>query len=227
MSILQEDIYKLATWFSPSFPIGGFAYSQGLETAIDYKIVKCAGSLENWIEGSLLSGPIWIDSVLFVQAYHALEKNSNYSLHDVNEYALALQNTKELKNETLILGRAFSQTAGVGWKVKNQDNLPDLPLNPVYPVAASYFVYGADIDVRPSLTFWLHAATLAQISVAQRLGVIGQFAAQKLLAKLQKIIEGTSQAALKETLETVSSSTYMLEICSMNHETQSKRLFQS
>ena len=36
---LNENMYYLLTWFSPSFPIGSYAYSHGLEYAIESKNV--------------------------------------------------------------------------------------------------------------------------------------------------------------------------------------------
>ena len=42
---------------SPAFPVGGFSYSQGLESAIDQGWVKCEASLQSWLVDQL-QGPI-------------------------------------------------------------------------------------------------------------------------------------------------------------------------
>ena len=46
---LNSDIQILQNWFSPSFPIGSFAYSHGLETAIEDKVVSDPATLTDWV----------------------------------------------------------------------------------------------------------------------------------------------------------------------------------
>ena len=47
--MLDADHLRLVQILSPAFPIGSFAYSQGLETAITDGLIWDAGSLKNWI----------------------------------------------------------------------------------------------------------------------------------------------------------------------------------
>ena len=37
---LKESLQILQTWFSPSFPIGSFSYSHGLEAMINDNVIK-------------------------------------------------------------------------------------------------------------------------------------------------------------------------------------------
>ena len=43
----------LTQWLSPSYPLGSFAYSHGLETAIAQGWVTDAASLQDWLEDVL------------------------------------------------------------------------------------------------------------------------------------------------------------------------------
>ncbi len=43
-------LYRLLTWLSPAYPVGAFAYSQGLETAIARGIVTDLATTRDWIE---------------------------------------------------------------------------------------------------------------------------------------------------------------------------------
>ena len=51
-----DSLYKLVHWFSPSFPIGAYAYSRGLETAVESALVNTKEELVDWIISDLLNG---------------------------------------------------------------------------------------------------------------------------------------------------------------------------
>ena len=41
---------RLLTWLSPSFPVGGFSYSHGLEFAVEAGLVRDRGDLVGWLD---------------------------------------------------------------------------------------------------------------------------------------------------------------------------------
>jgi len=65
-------LQKLITWLSPAFPVGAFAWSAGLETAIADRRVTSAERLENWIEGTLSHGGVRNDAILLAEAWRAV-----------------------------------------------------------------------------------------------------------------------------------------------------------
>ncbi len=65
---LNENMYYLLTWFSPSFPIGSYAYSHGLEYAIESKIVKNTSDLSDWISDFLNYGTCYNDGIIISNA---------------------------------------------------------------------------------------------------------------------------------------------------------------
>ena len=44
-----EAFLRALTWFSPAFPTGAFAYSHGLEQAVDRGLVASAADLEGLV----------------------------------------------------------------------------------------------------------------------------------------------------------------------------------
>ena len=64
-------LQKLLTWLSPAFPVGAFAWSAGLETAIAERTVSDSAALQNWLEGALAHGGIRIDAILLAHAWRA------------------------------------------------------------------------------------------------------------------------------------------------------------
>ena len=64
----DADRLRLLQWLSPAFPIGAFAYSQGLEAAIAIGDVRDAKTLEGWISAVLSHGSGRLDAVFLVLA---------------------------------------------------------------------------------------------------------------------------------------------------------------
>ena len=64
-----SHLLKLMSWLSPVFPIGGFAYSAGLEQAVHAGHVSDQKSLADWISVQITQGAQWNDAVLLVEAH--------------------------------------------------------------------------------------------------------------------------------------------------------------
>ncbi len=56
---------------SPSYPVGAFTYSHGLETAVDDGRVRDVAGLVDYIDAVLVRGGGWADAVLFVHGWRA------------------------------------------------------------------------------------------------------------------------------------------------------------
>jgi urease accessory protein len=50
-------LYRLMTWLSPSFPVGAFSYSSGIEWAVEAGDISDAASLRDWLAAMLGDGP--------------------------------------------------------------------------------------------------------------------------------------------------------------------------
>src|SRR5690606_5447177 len=70
MITLMADaaLYDLMTWMSPSWPIGAFAHSSGLEWAVEAGHVHDRATTAEWITTLIEHGPLRNDVVLFVHA---------------------------------------------------------------------------------------------------------------------------------------------------------------
>src|SRR6516164_8307844 len=89
----------LQTWFSPAFPIGSFAYSQGLESAADAGLIRDESTLLDWIDDLLRLGSISNDLILAACACKAVAAGAWFELNAVIELAAALQPSAERRFE--------------------------------------------------------------------------------------------------------------------------------
>jgi urease accessory protein len=208
----------LLNWMSPTFPVGGFAYSHGLEWAIEAGIVKDAASLRDWISELLVRGSGWNDAVMFSACWDETDFDA------LNDLALALCASQERYLETTTLGRAFGNAAS---------SFLDGPLpqvgedNVAYPIAAGWACREAGIAREDALLAWLQQFVTAQVSVAVRLVPLGQSKGLKVLRDLIPTIASIADCAARATLDDLGSATIGAEIAAMKHETQVTRIFRT
>jgi urease accessory protein len=69
-------LQKLVTWLSPAFPVGAFAWSAGLETAIADRRVTSAERLQNWISGALGHGGVHTDAIVLAEAWRVVNRET-------------------------------------------------------------------------------------------------------------------------------------------------------
>src|SRR5580658_10115789 len=85
----------LLVWLSPGFPIGAFAYSHGLEWAVEAGDVVDARSLEAWLVDLLEFGAPRSDAILFSAAFGAAAAADWPALMETNVLAVALTASAE------------------------------------------------------------------------------------------------------------------------------------
>ncbi|PXA83034.1 urease accessory protein UreF [Caulobacter sp. D4A] len=208
-------------WLSPAFPIGGFAYSGGLERAVQDGLVKDATGLKGWLSSLLRHGSLWNDAVLFSEAWRRFENEA--ALKETAELGLALAGSAERHTETLSLGKAFV-AAAAAWPHPVLDRLP--PAVPL-PVAVGAVAAAHGVAVASALAAYLHAAVSQSVSAGIRLGVLGQADGVAVLAGMEALIIEITERASRITLDELGGAAVQAEIASLRHETQHSRLFRS
>lgn len=214
MSTEASRLLLLLTWMSPAFPTGGFAYSHGLEWAIEHGTVRDGATLTRWIADLVTRGSGWNDAVLFARCWEDDPAT-------LNALALALASSRERHLETTQQGRAFRIAAGVfAPPVLDEEEI-------AYPVAAGSACAAMDIDREQALLAWLQGFAAMLTSVAVRLVPIGQTAGLEALRDLAPVIAATAGRAASASLEDLGAITLAADIAAMQHETQHSRVFRT
>jgi urease accessory protein len=214
-------LQKLLTWLSPAFPVGAFAWSTGLETAIAGRAVSDAASLQNWLDGNLAHGGLHADTILLAHAHRA--HSDAAALAELTDLCLALTPAAERHAETLATGDAFI-IAARAWPAEAFDRLPS-PCP--YPIAIGALAAAHDIPTGETLIAFLTAAVHSQISVAVRLVPLGQTAGLKVMATLEPSVAALAARAEAETLADLGTIAYATDVAQMRHETLEPRIFRS
>lgn len=213
---------ELMIWLSASFPVGGFAYSQGLETAVEKGWVTDRTSLEEWLTALLYHGALKNDLILI----SLIQKAPNESdIPYFVELAAALQPSAERSMEALVQGRSFVQAYEASWCGEDSPYgpYPIITLPSALAIAARHHV----VAVQATLEAYAIAFLNNLISAAIRLSVVGQFDGQRILATLLADIRSACDDAQTATEDDLGSATYGADLAATLHEIQITRLFRS
>jgi urease accessory protein len=226
-SLEPSQLYRLMAWLSPSFPVGAFSYSSGLEWAVEAGDVTDVASLQRWLRTVIGHGNGFCDGVFFVNSYRAATNGDDRLLDEVAELAAAFTPSKERQLETTAQGLAFLQTVRAAWSCPALERFARREGPVAYPVAVAVAAAGHGIPLEPALHAFLHAVVANLISAGVRLIPLGQTDGQHLLAALPGTIGETCDRALAATLDDLGSAAFRADLASMHHERQYTRLFRS
>ncbi|SHF53714.1 urease accessory protein [Kaistia soli DSM 19436] len=221
-------LHRLLAWLSPSFPVGAFSYSHGLEWAIEDGTVTDAPSLEAWVGDILMHGAGRTDAILFAHAAAAIDDAA--ALRDIVDLAAAFQPGAERRLEALAQGRAFLIAVRAAWPnpvLERAAAIIDGTEGPAYAVAVAVTAAAHGVPRRPAVHAYLHAFAANIISAGLRAVPLGQTDGQKIIARLGPVVARVVDSVEGLPLEALGGAAFRADIASMKHETQYTRLFRS
>jgi len=210
------DILTLTQWFSPGFPVGAFAYSHGLEWAIDTRQVTDASSTQEWISDVLCHGSGRNDCLFLAAAYRARDPDD---LATIDARCRAFAPSPERLKETDLQGDAFCTVTSAVWSAASAKL--------TYPVAVGWMARQQNLPLDLTARMYLHSFISNLVSVAMRLVPLGQTDGQRLIHGLAPVVADVASDALNAELEDLGSTTFLSDIASMKHETQYSRIFRT
>lgn len=206
---MNTDLLTLTQWLSPAFPLGSYAYSHGLETAISVGAICDEATLEAWLRVIIAKGAGRNDAVLLAASRRG---------EDVQATARALAGSKERLEEAMAQGAAFAGTLrAMGHHISDA----------VLPVALGEASRALELETHEISALYLHSFTSNLISCAVRFVPLGQTAGQRVLARLSPLIAQVAQETEAAGLDDLSGGAFMSDISAMQHESQHARVFRT
>jgi urease accessory protein len=213
-------------WFSPAFPVGGFAYSHGIEAAEAEHMLADGAGLTRWIEDILALGTGRNDAILIGEAMRRVRGQGD--LTDLSELALALAQSRERRLESAQQGASFLGLIARAW--------PHGDLHRFWPVGAGDIAFPVAVGLagalhqqpaEPLARAYLQAFASNLLAAGLRLSLIGQSEAQARLAELLPLVARIAPLAETGTLDDLGGASIMADLMAMRHETLPQRLFRS
>ena len=225
---LSDVPAQLLVWLSPAFPVGAFAYSHGLEKAVEKGLIKDRATLGAWLEDLITLGSLRNDLIVLAAAWRAATRQNAAELAKVAELAAALQPSAERRLETITQGGSFLLQIDAAWPCAAVRLLRAAHTGDVaYPVAVGVAAAGHALALAPTLLGYGMAFVGNLLSASIRLSVIGQTDGQRLTVALLPHLQEAATHAADSTLDDIGSATFAADLVSMQHETQYTRLFRS
>lgn len=204
---------RLAQYLSPAFPTGGFAWSQGLEWAMDRGVVTRA-TLPQWLDDWLDHGAGRCDAVLLSLA---LRESADHAALD--DLAHAICTSAERLAETVEQGAAFAaNVAALTGRAQPAAALP---------VAVGRACASMPLPAGEIVGQYLQAQAAALISAAVRFLPLGPVAGQAMLAGLQPGLLAAAARAETAGPDDLATAAWGADIAAMRHETMATRIFRS
>jgi len=224
----QEALFRLMIWLSPAYPVGAFAYSSGIEWAVETGDINDVASLRGWLDATLRMGSGFNDGVFFAQMHRATAAGDDAAAVEAAELAAAFAPSRERFEETTKLGRAFADVTEAAWPCRALARLKEIwPGAVAYPIAVGAACAGHGVPLAPALHAFLTAIVANWISAGVRLIPLGHTDSQRLLQMLEPVVGETAQRALVSGLDDLGSAAFRADLAGIKHETQYTRLFRS
>lgn len=206
-------------------PIGAYAYSQGLETAVDRGWVTSEEGAKGWIIGVLEHSVSSLDLPVLARSYDAWQQGDAGRARHWSQRLLASRESAETLAEDRHLGGALAAVLvelGVSEAAAWVDDR-DASYVCLFSLAASTWKLPMD-DAASS---YAYAWAEHQIAAATRLIPLGQLAAQRVLAAALQAIPPCVERALRTADDDIGSLAPGQAVASAWHEAQYSRLFRS
>ena len=228
MTSAPASLLQLLWLASPALPVGGFSYSEGLESAIDAGAVLDESSAQAWLLDQLELGLARSELPLLAQAIAAWAIHDAERIATLNAWALTTRESSELRRQSEQMGRSMHdwlrQRAPADPRLATLSGLSPAP---AWPIAFALAAAQSGADARDALLAFGFGWAENMVQAALKAMSLGQSGGQRILAALAAALPAAVEAALNMPDDERQAFTPMLAILSSLHESQYSRLFRS
>jgi len=222
---LPLALLRLLQLTSPALPVGAFAYSHGLEWAVQAGWVRSGQDAEAWIVGLLRHAWSRLDVPVLARLSAALDADDAAALERWRDWLCAARESAELLAEDLHLGQSLARLAAsfgvpraARWAEEGRCPFP-------LALAATARHWGIALPHAALGCLWTYSEHLATAAV--KLVPLGQTEGQHLLHRVAAHIPDAAAQGLALEDEEVGALLPGLALASALHEHQYTRLFRS
>jgi urease accessory protein len=210
------------------FPVGAFAYSDGLETAVAHKHVDDTESFATWLNNNVDAMFVTCDGLALLKSWRASRRRDWMALQSIDEELTALKPAREVRGSSISIGKRILET----YRRLVADEGELLPLLECLPRCNAPIAYGVvfshiDLDARESLLAFGYGRLAGTVSAALRLIPLGQQQGQTLLTAMLDHLPAAVERILDNEEEPLRSFSPLLDVQQMNHRYVYSRLFRS
>lgn len=231
----MSDLLDLLQLASPALPLGGYNYSEGLETLVERGQVEDAASLRDWLELELREGAIAVDAAVVLRGARCAIAGDLAGLAAWNHWLNASRDARELQEQGQQMGNSLLRLLadleeaseitpeGAAWADCRAAVSPQAQLAIAYGIAIAQW----NLSLPDGVLGYLHSWATNLIGAGVKLIPLGQTSGQRLIRQLQPTLRATRDRLLTLADDDLIGCTWGLSLASMQHETLYTRLFRS
>ena len=226
--LTASALLQLMRLASPSLPVGGFSYSEGLEAAVEAGLVTTEAQTLAWLLDQLALALARSALAVVAKAARAWQRGDLEHVAALNTWFATTRETAEFRQQAEQMGRSLAQ-----W-LRHRDPpeprlaaLEALAPAPTWPVAFALAGVATGAPIRELLIAFAAGWAENMVQAALKAVPLGQAAGQRVLAGLSAAIPAHVDAAIALPIGEMQAFTPMLAILSSQHEAQYSRLFRS
>lgn len=233
VAMTPDALVSLMRLSSPALPIGGFSYSQGLETAIESGWVRTEAEVGDWLASLLEANIGKFDAPLGLALCVAAAEANPERMRQLHERWLASRETAELLAETLQMGQSLLQMlSGLELEPWVAEQVGAMRSNEApcgLPFAWALAARAFGLAPQAALAAWLWSWLENQVMAAIKAVPLGQQAGQRLFSTLRPRLAQVIERCAAGVEDDSSWSNFApgFAIACSRHETQYSRLFRS
>jgi urease accessory protein len=225
--MLDSSLIQLMWLASPALPVGGFSYSECLESAVDTGQAATESGAKAWLVDQLHLSLARSDLAVVAQAIPAWQAGDIVRIATLNAWVLQTRESSELRAQTEQMGRSLLE-----WLRNHTTATPAqiellAQMDASYPLAFALAASSTQAPVRDCLLAYAFGWAENMTQAAIKSVPLGQSAGQRILSALTAEIPAAVDHALSLNDDTRQAFSPMLAILSAQHEVQYSRLFRS
>ena len=210
------------------FPVGGFAFSGGLESAIQKRVVTDADTLQAFTRTALEQAALG-DGIAIVAAHRAATAGELEEVARIDRQVYARKLSGEMRTMTVRMGKKFAEMGAevIGapllkeWLAKI-----DAGATPgCYPVSLAVNFAAQDLPARDAFVVHQYGVASMILSAALRLMKISHVDTQRILYRLDAGANAAYEAAAAARLDDMAGFAPITEILAAVHVKAHVRLF--
>jgi urease accessory protein len=226
-AVHDMSLMQLMWLASPALPIGGFAYSEVLEAAVDSGRVSTEAEAAAWLVDQLHLSLARSDLSAVAQAIPTWRAGDHDRIAVLNAWVLQTRESSELRAQTEQMGRSLLE-----WLRNHTTATPTqiatlAAMDASYPMAFALAASATQAPVRECLLAYAFGWAENMVQAAIKSVPLGQSSGQRILSAITAEIPAAVDHALALDDDARQAFSPLLAILSCQHEVQYSRLFRS
>ena len=216
---------------SPNLPVGGFCYSEGMESYLQNKNLKDSNSVKELIINELKIGQIRLDAKLLIEFFDIFNeinagenlKINSQKLLSLDKWILSSKDSVEMREQQTQMAKSlFDLNKEFGFEYLYKKNKKNS-----WPLAWSWACYCFEITKLEMVENFLYSWSANHLSAAIRIIPIGSTKAQLIQRDLLAIISKVSKEIMDKEIDDIYFGNVGLAMAQQNHNDLYTKLFRN